>query len=267
MIFFKVLLIDDFDADHLAIGERLKHHPKSLKFSRRKALDTDDFGRFNDRVDPYSVEDIQLNFNETKKCEKRAAALVKRRLSSSVLPHLKEDDFERLKAVINVVRMSGTIRQDRADEIAAEVHAEFPWMGRSNEVLWHTMRRAEDRGEHVHLGPLLLNGPAGLGKTAWSSYVSRKLKLPFTSVDVSSGAGQFSLTGLERGWSGAEDRRVIRSILQHRLGKTVIFVDELDKSVDMTSRKGRHLSIEKALLPMLEQKSAPVDMSILCSSI
>lgn len=135
-------------------------------------------------------------------------------------------------------------------------HAAFPWLGQATEYAWHSMRRSAKRGETVQLGPVLLNGPPGLGKTAWSTHIAKSMQRPFTSVDVSSGAGQFAFTGLERDWSGVEDGRVVRSILQHRTGNPIIFVDELDKATGMTSSKGWFLSIEQALLPILKPESA-----------
>ncbi|MEL6463400.1 MAG: AAA family ATPase [Pseudomonadota bacterium] len=234
---FQLLQIDGDarDFDHVVIGERLKRHAGKLRVY-------DDY-----RLLPYHV---------TKRCERRAAELVRRRLKRAGMVHLDEKAFEKIKDLIGGVPLVGRLSEHQADEAASKIHEEFPWLAAATENVWHSMRRTAARGEPVKLGPLLLAGPAGLGKTAWSHFVPEAIQTPIVDVDASSGAGQFALVGLERGWSSAEAGRVVRALVQHQIGNPLVFVDELDKSKELRSKRGRDVSFTDALLPLLEPQSA-----------
>ena len=40
---------------------------------------------------------------------------------------------------------------DWADEVAAKLHDDMPWMGRASKYVWHALRRSVQRGEPVTL--------------------------------------------------------------------------------------------------------------------
>jgi hypothetical protein len=97
---------------------------------------------------------------------RRASALADRRLSASGMAHLGRDARETLAGLKHGVRMVRLASEHRADEIAAALHEEMPWMGRASEIAWNAMRESVREGAPaVRLPPLLLDGPPGIGKS------------------------------------------------------------------------------------------------------
>ena len=98
--------------------------------------------------------------------KRRADALAERRRKANGLDHLKEPERERLKGLLGEVPAAVMPSEHRADEIAASLHEEMPWMAPATEAAWHALRRSARLGEPVRVGPLVLTGPPGVGKTA-----------------------------------------------------------------------------------------------------
>ncbi|MFD1807965.1 hypothetical protein ACFSHQ_06695 [Gemmobacter lanyuensis] len=94
-----------------------------------------------------------------------------------------------------------------ADEVAAAIHDDMPWMAKASEYVWHGLRRAAQRQEAISFRPLILNGPAGIGKSVWARSLAKALELPMADIDASKGGAGFSLVGVERGWSTAQAGR------------------------------------------------------------
>ena len=84
---------------------------------------------------------------------------------------------------------------------------EMPWMAPATEAAWHALRRSARLGEPVRVGPLVLVGPPGVGKTAWARRLAGHLAVASTVIDASQGLSSFSLTGTERGWRSSQPGR------------------------------------------------------------
>ncbi|SFL49120.1 ATPase family associated with various cellular activities (AAA) [Loktanella salsilacus] len=149
-----------------------------------------------------------------------------------------------------------TVTADRADEIAAAVHEEFGWLAPATQYVWHALRRAAEDGTPVRVPPVILVGPPGIGKSVWARFVAHQIGLPAVDIDASKGAVGFSINGTERGWSTAQPGRPVEMIISSRIANPLIIVDEICKSVSMTSEKGRRMSLEDALLSLLEPATA-----------
>ena len=54
---------------------------------------------------------------------------------------------ERLEALRDGVRLAAIPTEHHADELAAALHAEFPWMAPATEAVWQAMRRSVRCGE------------------------------------------------------------------------------------------------------------------------
>ncbi len=234
---FNLLLITGTkgDFDHVAISGRLKKHAARI--------------RLCDSI-------INLPMQIKMQCDSRATELVRRRLAKSGMKHLKKEDFAEIADLLGGVPLTAVISESDADELASKIHVEFPWLAPATEYAWNAMRLSASRGEPVKLDPVLLAGAPGLGKTAWSHQIASEISTPLVDVDASSGAGQFALVGLERGWSNAEAGRIVRTLIQEKIGNPVVFIDEVDKSKVMQTKGGRSLSMSDALLPLLETQSS-----------
>ena len=203
----------------------------------------------------------ELPENDEYRIQRRVDALVERRTRANGLAHLnnKDQDKEqakRLRAMIGTVPAPGVVDEHQADELAAALHEEMPWMAPATEAAWHAMRRSGRLGEPVHIAPLLLVGPPGIGKTHWARRLADRLCLASCTIDASQGLASFSLAGTERGWATAQPGRPLDTMLQHRIANPVIVIDEICKSSNMRSDRGVSAAFLPALLGLLEPESS-----------
>jgi ATP-dependent Lon protease len=79
---------------------------------------------------------------------------------------------------------------------------------------------------------LLLLGPAGVGKTYFSSALAKVLDTSFEVLSMASQSCGFTLAGLDPGWSTGKSGLIL-NCLMNNIGKTlspVILLDEIDKA-------------------------------------
>lgn len=94
-----------------------------------------------------TLGEIMLPSEERTKIRQRAEQLIKRRTAASGMGHLKSDDLKKLEALKHGVRMARIDTEHQADERAAALHAEFPWMAPATEAVWHAMRQSVRVGD------------------------------------------------------------------------------------------------------------------------
>ena len=271
-----VRLIDlpDHDANSRAIEKRLTAFLTGLRqrrlllawfrelrkreelFAPEPALpfEYEDFRRLRSRVG--LVRFGALPDKDQSRIKRRADALAKRRHKANGLGHLKEHERERLKGLMGEVPAAVMPSEHRADEIAAALYEEMPWMAPATEAAWHALRRSARLGEPVRVGPLVLAGPPGVGKTAWARRLAARLAVASTVIDASQGLASFSLTGTERGWSTSQPGRPLETMMDHRIANPVIVVDEICKASGLATTSGRSAAFLPALLGLLEPESA-----------
>ena len=250
---FRAALID-YDPSHFdvdAIQSRLeKFHLSLLK--KPDNLDGD--------VDHIPFDDIEnesclISRRVSKRIHHRAQQFSARAAAKLGIDHLKKEDRDRLKSVLPTVSLS-YINEASADAMASDLQYQFPWMSAATEHAWLQLRKSARNGTPVSISPLLLAGPPGIGKSAWSRALAKLLRAPHTSIDASvSGAG-FSMAGTEKGWSTAQAGRPIELIIQHKHGGPVIVVDEICKASAIHSTKSNSVGITNTLLSLLEPVSA-----------
>lgn len=135
-------------------------------------------------------DNIRLSLKDQKKIESRAEMISQKHKAATGMSHLRPDDAKRLDVLRHSVRLARIETEHHADELAAILHAEFPWMGPATEAVWHAMRRSVKAGDPgLRLPPLLLDGPPGIGKSAWARYLGNVIGVPTTGYEAV-GAGQ-----------------------------------------------------------------------------
>ncbi|MBC7145084.1 MAG: AAA family ATPase [Thioclava marina] len=188
---------------------------------------------------------------------RRASVLADRQLSASGMAHLGREARETLAGLKHGVRMERLASEHHADEIAAALHEEMPWMARATEIAWHAMRESVREGAPaVRLPPLLLDGPPGMGKSHWARRLAELIGTPSELIDAANEPAGFAVAGSQKGWSTAHPGRPVELILRERVGNPVIVIDEVDKVGDVRSNKGFSFALSNALLPLLEPLSA-----------
>ena len=269
-----VRLIDlpQSDTDSAAIDERLTAFLTGLRERRRLSAWFRELRRREelctpalpfDRDDLWTLRDearmTRLGALSEKDClriARRAGALARRRHKANGLGHLRDGERDRLQGLLGEVPAAAMPSEHRADEIAAALHEEMPWMAPATEAAWHALRRSARLGEPVRVGPLVLVGPPGVGKTAWARRLAARLAVASTVIDASQGLASFSLTGTERGWSTSQTGRPLETMMDNRIANPVIVVDEICKASSLGTTSGRSAAFLPALLGLLEPESA-----------
>lgn len=240
------------------ITERLLAHRRKLLAARQQqAVSLKVTGGKNDPDWLNRKDLLRLDPEESRKIERRATRVSDRCSQSSGLSHLKPDDLKKLEALRGGVRLARVVTEHQADELAAALHAEYPWMGPATEVVWHGMRRSVREGDiGLRLPPLLLDGPPGIGKSAWARSLAGLIRVPNMVYEATVENASFGLVGAQRNWGNSNPGRLLNTILTTRVGNPVVVIDEVEKSGRAESNKGQAYSLTDALLPLLEPLSA-----------
>lgn len=160
---------------HLA---RLRHGvPAEAKTLNRNAIEL--------MIREFSDDDID-------KIDRRVERLIKARAKLRSVGHLKTEDRAALQVLAGGAKLVSIPSEHRADEIAAELHADMPWMGPANEMVWHAMRRSVREGwAGLRLPPMLLDGPPGIGKSHWARRLGEMLSTPVLVVEAANESASF----------------------------------------------------------------------------
>lgn len=104
----------------------------------------------------------------------------------------------------------------------------------------------------VRLPPMLLDGPPGVGKTAFAQELAKLWGTDFVSIHVAAEQTNCSLVGLDEIYEGSRTGQVFtKLVLEGATANPVIFLDELDKATT-DSRYNFH----DTLLNLLEPSSS-----------
>jgi ATP-dependent Lon protease len=99
--------------------------------------------------------------------------------------------------------------------------------------------------------PVLLNGPPGVGKTAFAQEVARLIGLSFHKISAGGMQHAAALTGTSSHWGNSETGEVFNLLARGEWASGVLLIDEADK---LTNRS--EYAILPALLDLLEPESA-----------
>lgn len=259
----KIIDVPHYETDPKVIVEHLSDF---LKTFRKNKLAADLIGE-DERSAEFDVSDFDvfaselsegdvISYRDNRRITARANLLAKARVAAAGVSHLKREEYVRVEPSLKGMQVIMAKDEDWADEIAAKLHAEMPWMGRATEYAWHALRRSAQRGEPILIRPVILNGPPGIGKSVWARSLAAALAVPHANVDATKGAVGMALVGVERGWATAQAGRPLDVMLSKRLANPLIVVDEICKAKLVTSNKGSSYSFGDALLSLLEPATA-----------
>lgn len=99
--------------------------------------------------------------------------------------------------------------------------------------------------------PLLLLGPAGVGKTAFCQAIAKIIDVPFRRIDIAQTTTNAILSGLSLSWSTGQIGEILKYLTTSKVINPILLLDEIDKA----NGNYRH-PIEPTLLTLLEAESA-----------
>lgn len=259
----KIIDVPHYETDPKVIVEQLTDF---LKTFLKNKLAADLIGE-DERSAQFDVADFDVFANElsegdaisnrdNRRITARANLLAKARVAAAGVSHLKREEYDRLEPSLGGMKVVMAQDQNWADEVAAKLHTDMPWMGRATEYAWHALRRSAQRGEPVLIRPVILNGPPGIGKSVWARSLATALELPYADVDATKAGAGMALVGVERGWATAQAGRPLEVMLANRLATPLIVVDEICKAKSVTSTRGTTYAFADALLSLLEPATA-----------
>lgn len=137
--------------------------------------------------------------------------------------------------------------------LEASLNNEFPWMADVTGRIVGDIRLMHLSGSPwFKFRPILLVGPAGVGKTRYAALLARLAGTGFGIVNGGGSSDNRMLAGTARGWSSAQPSYPLQIINKSECANPVIVVDEIDKAGG-GDRNGR---IHDTLLSMLEPVTA-----------
>ena len=140
-----------------------------------------------------------------------------------------------------------------ADVVAAELLAQFPWMGDAVDAVRIELMLARHCGAaSLRLPPLLLVGDGGIGKSRFVRKLAAALGIPMGQVSAAGSTDNRALAGTARGWGSMCPCLPLTVMLRYQLANPMILVDEVDKASD----DRRNGCITDTLLTMLEPITA-----------
>ncbi|WP_406721594.1 AAA family ATPase [Thioclava litoralis] len=170
---------------------------------------------------------------------------------------LSREDREMLESCRDGADIFDLRSAHHIDEIAAALHEEFPWMAEATSHVWRSLQHNRASGRPgARFAPVLLDGPPGIGKSAWARRLAQLLETPDMTLDATGENASFGLIGSQRGWSNAGPGRLVGLMLMRQVANPLVIIDEIEKSGEPTSNKGRAFSLPNALLPLLEDVSS-----------
>ncbi len=112
-------------------------------------------------------------------------------------------------------------------------------------------------GVGLHLPPIILAGPPGIGKSWFARSIAEAVSLPNRVIDVGAGTAAFRIAGTEKGWSSVQPGLPVETMLQTHVANPLMIVDEIDKAGTIYRVNGNSSSLTTALLGLLDPGTAP----------
>jgi ATP-dependent Lon protease len=133
------------------------------------------------------------------------------------------------------------------DRVRTTLMTEYPHATTAIDLVLRNLRE----GEPVRLKPLLLTGPAGVGKSRLVRRLGDLLGIGVYRYD-GSGTSDHMFSGSPKAWGNTTPSAPARAVNQMRIANPILMLDEIEKA-GTSSHNGR---LWDALLPFLERETA-----------
>lgn len=195
---------------------------------------------------------------------------------SQLLELYKQDDLEKMRdshtarEIIQAfddlfsgksnIRIKYRHTPEALNKIADSLYEQFPnFENVISNIFGQLQLTALSRTRGTHFKPILIAGPAGVGKTRMAQSLAEGLELGFVKIDMSTATSSFIISGNSTKWGNASPGVIASNLLSSKLANPIVFLDELDKSGGLHSMSsGNTYDTSSALLTLLESHSAKI---------
>jgi len=170
----------------------------------------------------------------------------------------KKDAEELTKCLRRLIMRSGQVQlvpqSDGYEGILNGLEQKYPHFGNVIEFLRNRMRlNALKKHPVLSFGSnLLLNGPAGCGKSSFMIELAESFDTKFLSIPCASSSNGFDLVGLSSGWGNGKAGKIHAVLAEERCPNPFVLLDEVDKA---GADSERH-NFTGALFGLLEKNNA-----------
>jgi ATP-dependent Lon protease len=207
-----------------------------LREQRGRSNDSDESDEFGD-VEP---DDAEKTWKQPlASCSSPAVKIFDRNsvddLQSNVNARISNnDDRRRAYALLDKLREKGELRKlvqipDDWATMFDRLNKMFPNFSEVIEYL-RCMCLLASHGDHVvRFTPILLNGPAGLGKTLFAEQLARELGMGFVCIRMENAQSNSALSGSSEFWSNSQPGRIFNWLVEKDDANPIVVLDEIDK--------------------------------------
>ena len=148
--------------------------------------------------------------------------------------------------------LKGNVDRVSSDRLIIALRHEYPWADDLLRDIGIALTLSISSGKPwLALPPLLLVGPAGVGKTRFVRRLSELSGVPFRVVNAGGSSDSRDFSGTARGWGSAKPARIVEILRETETANPIVLVDEIDKAGG-SDRNGR---MTATLLTMLEPET------------
>lgn len=153
-----------------------------------------------------------------------------------------EDDFKKIKLISN----------DFALKIK-QLREEFPNFNNYIDFIEQELSIKNITTKEFLLSPSLLVGSAGVGKTYFVKKLAECFDVKYYNFSLNTVDSVGTITGWDSTWESSKPGMIFDNFFYNESINNIILLDELDKAVNKSST---HLSVQGALLTLLEKETA-----------
>jgi len=148
---------------------------------------------------------------------------------------LDDEKIDRRKRYLKLLVDSGDRRglADLKNEMIKQVEALRDKFPNFSEVIDFYLRQLSlcslPISKVIKLPPVLLAGPAGIGKTRFASELANVLDLPFTVIACGTTTSGFVLAGNSASWNDSQPGQIAKTLIDIEVANPIMLLDEVDK--------------------------------------